>query len=192
MGVLFRAVSFRAFHRLPAVAVRTPTDQKADNRSIACLLSNFTMCICRSKPCPAHSLLSHPRSITYAHRPPGESPAPLPKLGLFTTPARLLTDSEGSSYRNLRFPQWSAASSKFLSRANAQQRGGQLRPPLYVRYVRMPPRSSFCCEGGHTKRRIFRVEPFHDGSVLNEPHHDLFDLGIVLPMVGLRMFLRFP
>jgi hypothetical protein len=49
MGVLFRAVSFRAFHRLPAVTVRTPTGQKINNRSIAGLLSNFTMCISRSK-----------------------------------------------------------------------------------------------------------------------------------------------
>jgi hypothetical protein len=45
MGVLFRAVSFRAFHRLPAVAEGTPAGQKACNRSIACLLSNLAMCI---------------------------------------------------------------------------------------------------------------------------------------------------
>ena len=31
----FCAVSFRAFHRLPAVAVGTPTAQKIDNHSIA-------------------------------------------------------------------------------------------------------------------------------------------------------------
>lgn len=102
MGVLFRAVSFRAFHRLPAVTVRTPTAQKVDNRSIACLLRNFTMCICRSKPGLSRSLLSHPRSMTYAHPHVVKSLALIPKLGLFTTLGRFLTDSEGSgNYPNL-------------------------------------------------------------------------------------------
>jgi hypothetical protein len=45
----FCAVSFRAFHRLPAVAVGTPRGQKIDNRSIANLLSNLPRSIRRSK-----------------------------------------------------------------------------------------------------------------------------------------------
>jgi hypothetical protein len=45
----FCAVSFRAFQRLPAVAVATPAAQKIDNRSIANLLSNLPRSICCSK-----------------------------------------------------------------------------------------------------------------------------------------------
>jgi hypothetical protein len=45
----FCAVSFRAFHRLPAVAVGTPTAQKIDNRSIANLPEHLPSSICYSK-----------------------------------------------------------------------------------------------------------------------------------------------
>ena len=83
MGVLYRAVSFRAFHRLPAVTVRTPRDQKADNRSMARLLSNFTECISGSKPRSARKFLSGSASITYAHTSLERSNSLVPKLGLF-------------------------------------------------------------------------------------------------------------
>jgi hypothetical protein len=50
VGVPLRAVSFRAFHRLPAVAKRTPTNRKVGNRSIAFPLNNGQACILCSKP----------------------------------------------------------------------------------------------------------------------------------------------
>jgi hypothetical protein len=42
-------------------------------------------------------------------------------------------------------------------------------------------------EGG-----VLRLELLHHGGALNEPRHDLLDLGIQFTIVGLRILLRVP
>lgn len=71
--ILCRILS--SFFACPPSQIGTPTGQKADNRSLAYLLSNLTSCISRSKPWHIRPLLSHSASTTYAHSFP-EKPAP--------------------------------------------------------------------------------------------------------------------